>query len=234
MTRRLAAALLVALAACGQDAPPPTLAKLCEKYPTDKCPTAHNYVETYEALFAPLRTSARRILEIGVQHGYSMRMWEEYFPQAKIVGVDIRPRPQVDSARVTTVVADQGRREDLKALLAKLGGEYDIIIDDGGHRMDQQQVSLAMLFPALRPGGLYIIEDMHTSFPRFYPDFGVAADGSNSTHAMVERFMRTGELASLYMSAAESAYLKDNIAQCSYGFRNSERRSALLVCRKRQ
>jgi hypothetical protein len=233
MTRWLAAALVAALAACGDEAPP-TLAKLCEQHPTDKCPTAHNYVETYEQLFAPLRTSTRRILEIGVQHGFSMRMWEAYFPSAKVVGLDIQPRPKVDSSRVTTVVADQGKREDLQAVLAKFGGDYDIIIDDGGHRMDQQQVSLATLFPALRPGGLYIIEDMHTSFPQFYPDFGVAADGSNSTYAMVERLIRTGEVTSPYMTDGERSYLKANIARCSYVFQNSERRSGVLICRKRE
>lgn len=233
MTRWFAAALL-ALTACSREAPPPTLAQLCEKYPTDKCPTAHNYVETYERLFAPLRASTRRVLEIGVLHGYSMRMWEEYFPQAKIVGVDIVAHPKVDSARVTTVVADQGKREDLQAVLAKFGGDYDIVIDDGGHHMNHQQVSFATLFPAVRPGGFYIIEDMHTSFPQFYPGFDVAKDGSNSTWAMVERFIRTGELASPYMTAEERAYLKAHIAQCSYGFRNSERRSAFLVCRKRE
>jgi len=233
MTRWLVAAVFLAVAACNKEAPP-TLVKLCEKHPTDKCPAAHNYVEIYEHLFAPLRTSTRRILEIGVLHGYSMRMWEEYFPSAKIIGVDIRPNPKVDSARVTTVVADQGRREDLKAVLDKFGGDYDIIIDDGGHRMNHQQVSLAALFPALRPGGFYIIEDMHTSFPQFYPGYDVSADGSNSTYAMVDRLIRTGEVTSPYMTEAERAYLKANISQCSYVFRNSERKSGLLICRKRQ
>ena len=234
MTRSRLAALALALAGCSQEAAPPTLAQLCQAHPSDKCPSFHNYVEIYEPLFAPLRHSTRRILEIGVQQGYSMRLWEAYFPAARIVGLDIHPRPNVDTARITTMVADQGKREDLRAVLAKLGGDYDIIIDDGGHYMEHQQVSLATLFPALRPGGLYIIEDLHTSFPRIYPNFDVKPDGSNSTYAMLDRLIRTGEVTSPYMTEAERAYLKANVAQCGYVFRNTARHSGVLICRKKQ
>ena len=234
MTRALAAALALVLAACGRaEGPAPTLAELCQTHPTDKCPSFHNYVEIYDGLFAPLRASTRKLLEIGVQRGYSMRLWEAYFPSAQIVGLDIRPTPQVDTARITTMVADQGKREDLQAVLKKFGADFDIIIDDGGHYMEHQQVSLATLFPALRSGGLYIIEDLHTSFPNRYPKFDVKPDGSNSTYAMLDRLIRTGEVTSPYMTAAERAYLKQNIAQCGFVFRNNERMSAFLVCRKK-
>src|SRR5205814_363336 len=87
--------------------------------------------------------------------------------------------------------------------------------------------------PALKPGGLYIVEDMHTSFPRIYPNYDVKADGSNSTWSMLERLVRTGEVRSPYMTPAERAYLKANIEGCGYFFRNSERHSGVLVCRKK-
>ena len=241
MKQALCAALVVALAACGpESAPPPraprlpSLAELCEKHSTDKCPRFHNYVELYDKLFAPLRHTTQRVLEIGVQEGDSLRLWEAYFPSAKIFGLDIIPTPEVNSRRITTMVADQGKREDLQAALKRFGGDYDLIIDDGGHRMALQQVSFATLFPALKSGGLYVIEDMHTSFPHLSRLRGdVEPDGSNSTYTMLDHFIRTGVLRSRYLSEAESAQLKAQIAQCLYFFRATDLHSDFLACWKK-
>lgn len=224
---------LIAAGCGGDEAKPKTLAEICERHPSDKCAWGHDYIELYDRLFAPLRGKASRILEIGVARGHSLRLWEEYFPAAKILGLDIHPKTEFDSSRVATMVADQGKRGDLQAALQRLGRDLDLVIDDGGHRMDQQQISFAVLFPALKPGGLYIIEDVHTSFPQLYPGYGVEPDGSNSTYTMIDHFVRTGEIRSKYMSAEESKYLGSNIAYCAYFFRPTRKHSDLLFCGKK-
>jgi hypothetical protein len=215
--------------------PPPgaTLAELCERHRTDKSRLLHNYVELYELLFAPWKNEPIRFLEIGVATGSSLRVWEGYFPAAQIFGVDVVDKSRYDSPRVRTLIADQAERADLARVIASTGGEFDVVLDDGGHCMHQQQISLGSLFPALKSGGLYIIEDVHTSFPEMHPGFGVHADGRNSTYVLIERFLRTGELCSAYLSAAENEYLRANIAHCFHSVRRNRMPSHFFACWKK-
>ena len=71
---------------------PPTLNDLAVRYNTDKRIGIHSYVKWYEALFAPRRWQQLNMLEIGVQTGASIKMWADYFPNARLVGIDIDPR----------------------------------------------------------------------------------------------------------------------------------------------
>jgi demethylmacrocin O-methyltransferase len=176
---------------------------------TDKGPEWHNFTEVYERFFLPMRTRPIRILEIGIDQGGSLLMWSDYFPNAEIFGIDILDCSSMETDRVRTFVADQSKREQLGAFLAKYPGPYDIVLDDGGHSMEQQQVSLGFLFPHVRPGGYYVVEDVHTSLPVFYPHrgFAVAADGTNSTLLMLETFVRTGRFESRYLTPGEAAFL---------------------------
>jgi hypothetical protein len=217
-------------AAAAQEAK--SLAELCQVHRTDKCAAGHGYVEFYEDLFRPLRGRARRILEIGVAGGESLRLWRDYFPGAQVFGLDIYDKKEHDSARITTMVADQAKREDLAAAIRRFGGDFDIVIDDGGHRMDQQQISFAVLFPALQKGGLYVIEDVHTSFPSLHPGYGVFPGGGNSTYAMIDRFVRTGKISSRYLSRDESRFLSENISYCAYFFRPTPQHSDIFICRR--
>lgn len=210
-----------------------TLVELCQRYPTDKCPYHHNYVEFYEALFSPLKNQRIRLLEIGVLKGDSMKLWEAYFPEARIFGLDIYDKAEYDTERVKTLVADQGNRAGLTKVIAVTGRDFDIILDDGGHRMDQQQISFGALFPALKSGGLYILEDVHTSFPELYPGYGVDPDGQNSTYAMIDRFVRAGRIHSKYLTNAENDYLNNNISRCLYFFRLNKFHSDFFACWKK-
>src|SRR5688500_2649785 len=129
---------------------------------TDKGPGGHNYTELYERLFFPWKDEPIKIFEIGIAGGGSLKMWQAYFSQARIFAVDILPKPEFDNARVKTLIADQANRDQLQAAI-NTAGEVHILIDDGGHTMEQQQVSLGFLFKHVRPGGYYVIEDVHTS-----------------------------------------------------------------------
>jgi ABC-type amino acid transport substrate-binding protein len=98
----------------------------------------HHYLEIYERHFAPLRGSAHsalRILELGVSRGGSLQIWRKYFgPKARIVGVDIDPACSERADPGThVVIGDQSDPSILAAALAALGGEVDIVIDDGSH-----------------------------------------------------------------------------------------------------
>lgn len=210
-----------------------TLTQLCGHYPTDKCPFHHNYVEIYDMLLHPLKNRQIRLLEIGVFRGDSMRLWEAYFPAAQIFGIDIVDRAQHNTSRIKTLIADQGSRDALARVIRTTGGEFDIILDDGGHRMDQQQISFGALFPTLKSGGLYIIEDIHTSFPDRYPGYGVDSDGQNSTYAMIDRFVKSQRIESKYLTDAENIYLSGHISYCSYFFRTNKYHSDLFACWKK-
>ncbi|MEM9552852.1 MAG: class I SAM-dependent methyltransferase [Acidobacteriota bacterium] len=210
----------------------PTLLDLCETHQTDKCPYHHGYVEFYDKLFSPLRSEARKVFEIGVLRGESMRLWEAYFPRAEIYGIDIKDTSEHDSDRISTAIADQASRSDLHQLIEQIGGDFDIIIDDGGHTMEQQQISFGALFPHLKAGGLYVIEDIHTSF--FGPRYGVEPNGQNSTFAMIQGWFAEKEFQSQYLEPEEIQYLVENVSHCLYWTRANEHRSDLFVCWKKQ
>jgi hypothetical protein len=138
------------------------LSELARKYGTDKLP--HGFTGFYDQHLAQTRESTRKILEIGIFGGASLQMWRDYFPNAVIHGLDIRLPPRPLGDRIVLHEGDQTDRSRLAALVAECGWDFDLIIDDGGHTMDQQQIALGALFPVLRPGGTFIMEDLHTSF----------------------------------------------------------------------
>jgi len=180
---------------------------------TDKGPQSHGFTEVYERFLFTRRNDPIRILEIGIDQGGSLKMWADYFPRAEIYGIDIEDRRSMETDRVKTFVADQSKRDQLGAFLAKHPGPFDVILDDGGHSMEQQQVSLGFLFPQVAPGGIYVVEDVHTSLKAFYPykGFGADDDGANTTLRMLETFFRTGKFESRYMSADEAAFLTKEV-----------------------
>jgi hypothetical protein len=200
---------------------------------TDKGITVHNYTEVYELFFSPLKYTSRRVFEIGIAGGGSLEMWRDYFPKATIYGIDIVPKNELDSNRIKTFLADQADRRQLAAFIARFGGFYDIIIDDGGHTMEQQQVSLGFLFKYLRPGGYYVIEDVHTSLPQFWSGFGVEPDLGNSTLTMIHGFISSGRLSSRYLAPAEEKYLTRNIEFCNLFARNNRFHSMTCLLKKR-
>jgi hypothetical protein len=138
------------------------LTSLALTYRTDKF--EHGFCGFYHAHLAPVRQDIRKVLEIGIFRGASLRMWRDYCPNAVIHGFDRNVPPEPLPDRIEVHRGDQANRDALRRLLEATGSGFDLIIDDGGHTMEQQQVSLGVLFPHLRPGGLYAVEDLHTSF----------------------------------------------------------------------
>lgn len=146
-----------------------TLDELALQYGTDKASNLHNYTRWY-ARHLPARDTVFSLLEIGVKDGASLRMWRDYFPYAIIEGIDIRISEGLAIPGVRLLQADQKKLE--------FGSDvsFDVIIDDGSHRWEDQQASFKALWEHVAPGGLYVIEDLHTSY---FMEFGAA--GENPT-----------------------------------------------------
>jgi predicted O-methyltransferase YrrM len=137
-----------------------------------------HYFPIYTRHLTPYAGRAVSVLEIGVYRGGSMRMWSRFFgPHARLVGVDIDPVALVSAGdRYTVVLADQADPDAMRNLAEKYG-PFDVIIDDGGHSMVQQITSIEALFPMLNDGGVYLVEDCHTSYWEEY-DGGRGREGT--------------------------------------------------------
>jgi hypothetical protein len=137
-----------------------------------------HYFDIYDRHFAPHRGRDVTVLELGVYHGGSLQMWRDYFgPTARIIGVDIDPRcAGLGGDGVEVLIGDQDDRGWLRHLATERG-PFDIVIDDGGHTMTQLVGSFEELWPAVHVGGVYLAEDIHTSY---LPAYGGRAHGAGT------------------------------------------------------
>ena len=124
-----------------------------------------HYFEVYDRHFSRFRHSDICVVEFGVSQGGSLSMWRDYFgPKAKIYGVDVNEHCKVFKEEGTEIlIGDQGDRNFLKSLI-DIVSRIDILIDDGGHTMDQQIRTFEELFPYISQNGVYLCEDCHTSY----------------------------------------------------------------------
>jgi hypothetical protein len=125
------------------------------------------YLTEYDRLFAPSTSSPIQLLEIGIQNGGSLEIWSRYFPNArKIVGCDIDPKCaalQYRSSRIGIVIGD-ANSDDCESKILQHASAFDIIIDDGSHISGDIVRSFARYFPHLEEGGIYVAEDLHSSY----------------------------------------------------------------------
>ncbi|HEV7759673.1 MAG TPA: class I SAM-dependent methyltransferase [Acidimicrobiales bacterium] len=161
------------LAACSSEAV--GLDQLAATYGSDKWGGLHWYTPHYERHFAALRYDPVRMLEIGIGGyryeslgGDSLYTWQRFFPRGLVHGLDVHAKPNVTGPRIRTVQGDQSDAGYLDEL-ARTIGPLDVVIDDGSHVNDHVRTSFEALFPHVRPGGWYVIEDLHTSY---WPAFG--------------------------------------------------------------
>lgn len=161
-------------ASSGSDAAPVNLTDLADRYGSDKGSTKHRYTELYHMLFHPYRNRKITFLEMGLliggpEHGHSadrptndlpsIRMWLEYFPQAQVIGLDVSDFSWFHHDRFRFLRCDMDARENIEAAAAEMPA-LDIIVDDASHASHHQQNAFLTLFPRLKPGGLYVIEDL--------------------------------------------------------------------------
>ena len=151
---------------------PSTLDEIGLRNGTDKSSRDHGFLSFYELSLQHLRDESFLLIEIGVFQGQSLKTWAEYFPKAVIVGLDVNAdalRYDVP-ANAHVRIGDASKLEFLDEVIAEFG-QPRVIIDDGSHFWHHQIDSLRYLWPRLLPGGIYVLEDLHTSFGHFEAEY---------------------------------------------------------------
>lgn len=121
--------------------------------------TAHSYIDEYAKLFEQYRYNIN-FLEIGLAFGHSLQMWNKYFINSKIIGVDISKKQiehLINNSNYNIIIEDATKESFLKTID---NIQFDIIIDDGSHKLDDQVMSFSLLKNKMKSNGLYIIEDI--------------------------------------------------------------------------
>jgi len=129
-----------------------------------------HYFEIYDRYFSKFRGKEIAILEIGVQNGGSLQMWKYYFgANAKIYGIDINPEcKKFEEDQIQIFIGSQEDPIFLDEIKSKIP-MLDILIEDGGHTVNQQIVTYEKMFSHLKEDSIYLCEDLHTSYwPEFY------------------------------------------------------------------
>lgn len=222
-----------------------TLHDLALQFGTDKA--THNFCKIYDAFFSHMKYTANTVIEVGVFFGASINMWKSYFDHAIIHGADHFTGVQGNGSkfanpleyynkmrsspdpRISLHNLDQSKDEQLSKFSSNfMKGTVDVIVDDGSHLMYDQQRTFIQLFPLVRAGGYFVLEDVHTSNQGGYD---VKADGSNSTLKMIEKFIETKEWHSVYMTKDEMKFLNENTDRCLL-FKNTPHSMTCLIQRK--
>ncbi len=127
-----------------------------------------SYFPIYEKWLKPFRNLSVSLLEIGVQNGGSLEIWAQYFPRGDIfIGCDINPAIaalRYDDHRIQLVVGAASDAPVRNEIVRKSPGGFDVIIDDGSHRSLDTVSNFINYFPLLKPGGIFIVEDMHCAY----------------------------------------------------------------------
>lgn len=165
---------------------PKDLSELAARFGSDKW-GGRWYTPHYQKHFEPFRDHAVKVLEIGVggyespdAGGESLRMWKHYFRRGLIYGLDIVEKNGVEESRLRVLQGDQGDAQFLDSIARELG-PFDIVIDDGSHIAHHIITSFNALFRHVRPGGLYVVEDLAMAY---WPGWGGGSDPSAQYGAM--------------------------------------------------
>lgn len=166
------------------------LEKLGLMFGTDKA-VGHYYLSHYKRHFRPFKFKKINLLEIGVggykqnnYGGHSLRMWKSYFLVGHIFAIDIYDKAPLQETRISIFKGSQIDELFLNKVLAKIG-DLDIIIDDGSHINEHVITSFKLLFPKLKNGGIYVIEDIQTSY---WKDYGGDSNDFNNPKTIMAFF----------------------------------------------
>jgi trans-aconitate methyltransferase len=120
----------------------------------------HEYTPIYYDLFKDRAKAVNNVIELGINSGASLRMWEEFFPHACIFGVDCAAECMVNEGRIRSFACDLGDVNQIMDLQFYLDRDFDVIIDDASHEIDHQVLTVQYWSKLLTKKGLLIIEDI--------------------------------------------------------------------------
>jgi hypothetical protein len=145
------------------------LTEIALKYKTDKA-TTHSYTQHYDFHFERLRNENIKLLEIGIggytdpnEGGGSLKMWKEYFNNGNIYAFDIEKKIGLDDDRIKIYQGSQTDNNFLSSIIDEIG-ELDIVVDDGSHVPSHIIDTFNFIFPRIKMGGIYVVEDTQTSY----------------------------------------------------------------------
>lgn len=152
----------------------------------------YSYLTEYQRLLAPYQALDITLVEIGVQNGGSLQIWEKFFPYASLIlGCDIEDNCRhlpFNSSIINIVIGDSAKNETIQQILDLTKNNIDIVIDDGSHISSDIISTFFSLFPAVKCGGVFIAEDLHCSY---WPDF---EGGLKKTNSSIEFFKALADL----------------------------------------
>lgn len=193
------------------------LAELCDRHGSDKGSARadghvyrwppHTYAAYYTQLFGHCRTSVTKVFELGLgspdstiannmgpsgRPGASLRVWRDWFPNACIYGADIDARVLFQDERISTFHVDQTDPAAISRMWAEVGVEgFDLIIDDGLHEFRAGTCFYEHSAHRLRPGGVYVIEDVaDDDWAEYVRYFEAKRVGCELVRAVVPRSIR--------------------------------------------
>lgn len=201
---------------------PEHLGDLADRLGTDIGPRKHRYTDLYQLLFQPLRTRPASVLVIGhpgsdIPEGPArsaanlplLSLWSQAFPQARITRLDSAPIHGIEETGVSLKLCNFDDPASIRAAAAQVPGGFDLILDDGSHASHHQQNALMALFDLLRPGGIYVLEDL-----RAQPD-ALELPGMTKTADLLQSYLTQGEFQHVNPEvAARFNTMRDDISGC--------------------
>jgi len=156
------------------------------------------YFPIYERLFEKYKNKKITFVEVGILDGGSLEIWKKYFGNnSRIIGIDNNPEcKKLENENFEVFIGSQSDPNFWKKFYSDVG-KIDIILDDGGHKNDQQIISLVNSVEHINNGGLHIVEDVHSSYQKHYGNpykysfinfSKKIVDDINSTFPNIEKF----------------------------------------------
>ena len=194
------------------------LNRLALLFNTDKW-GSHWYTQHYQRYFHPLKHKRLNVLEVGVGGygdsqvgGESLRMWKAYFRKSRIVGIDVCDKAHFREQRIDIRQCDQTDSEALLRLSDQYGG-FDIIIDDGSHLNEHVIRTFQVLFPLMRPAGIYVVEDIQTAY---WPSRGGGIRNPQSSMAFFKSLVDGLNHAEFPIKDYKPSYFDQNIVEIAF------------------
>ena len=177
---------------------------------TDKASGGHDYLRKYEYMLKPYKDKEFTLLELGIYKGASLELWSKYFTKADIVGVDIDENCKKFAGGSKRVLIMDASLEENLLKLKDL--QATIIVDDASHIWSHQIKALFSLFDALPSGGIYILEDLGTSFPSYrYQNFNDSMVSAYEICSAIAEAVTGGEGLDIAKIPARIALFKQEI-----------------------
>ncbi len=204
------------------------LHELAVLHETDKA--EHGYCEVYDKKLSGRALEPLNVLEVGVYMGGSLRMWRDYLPNATIQGVDLNVTRCGEVEGATLAKLDVADRKALEGFAAR-HGPWDLILDDASHTMKHQQRTLDLLWPHLKPGGYYVIEDLHTSFMPKLEHHCADLEGEKNatTFALVEALKHERPFSSRHLTKERFEQIRASVEHVTIWVREPKEHSHQLT-----